>query len=156
MKTWFIHKTAEEFGLTLDAACDMRIRSLLPLFDEWGDYISERTDAIPAEGVWLAFNEVIDILKYKDEHRKMKQIDRDSITDAMIERARNVPIESLVEFQNGKATAWCHDDKTPSLTHYKAGNRAVCWPCDNSYNPIDVLIERDNFSFISAVKKLCS
>lgn len=67
-----------------------------------------------------------------------------SITPEMIERARQFPIENLIEFdRQHKAVAFCHAD-----------NRATCFPCNKSFNPIDVLTLRDGMSFRDAVRQL--
>lgn len=78
-----------------------------------------------------------------------------AITPAMIEQARRFPIDRLIEFdRQGKALAWCHGDRAPSLSWYRAGNRATCWPCGRTFNSIDTLIQRDGMSFVDAVKSL--
>jgi len=78
-----------------------------------------------------------------------------TITPEMIEQARASPIERLVEFdRSGKSFAWCHDDRQPSLSWHRASNRATCFPCGRSFNPIDILTSRDGFSFQAAVKHL--
>jgi CHC2 zinc finger len=67
------------------------------------------------------------------------------------------PIEQIIQFdQHGQSVAFCHADKRPSLTWYKAKNRATCFPCGKSYNPIDVLIQRDGYSFRDAVMQLAA
>lgn len=78
-----------------------------------------------------------------------------SITNDMVVRAKEYPIEQLVEFDKGKAKAWCHQDKSPSLSWHRKANRAHCFPCNKSFNPIDVLMDRDGMSFPEAVRFLC-
>ena len=109
---------------------------------------------VPAE---VPFDEALRELSscHLELERIKKDVQLNSITDEMIERARDVPIESLIEFVKGKALAWCHDDHSPSLSHHRKANRATCFPCGKSFNPIDVLIERDKMTFIEAVKYLC-
>lgn len=105
----------------------------------------------------LAIEDVKAIAEMK---REIKRLDRalmkfeGGITDDMIERARQYPIDKLIAFQKGAALAWCHDDKRPSLTWDKKRNRAKCWPCDKSFDSIAVLMERDNMSFRDAVRAL--
>lgn len=90
--------------------------------------------------------------------KKLKALDRkfesEDITDADIENARAYPIHLLIDFNHGRATAFCHDDRSPSLHHWKKGNKARCFVCDKTYNPIDVLMERDKMSFPEAVRSL--
>ena len=74
------------------------------------------------------------------------------ITPEQIQAARQFPIQQLIHFEKGKAYAWCHQDKRPSLTLYK--NKAKCWPCNKTYDTIGVLMERDKMSFKDAVRRL--
>lgn len=76
------------------------------------------------------------------------------ITDYDIEQAKNFPIDHVILFVNNKAYAWCHDDRTPSLMHWKKENLARCFVCNKTFNPIDVLVQRDGLSFVQAVKRL--
>lgn len=76
------------------------------------------------------------------------------ITDADIEQARAYPVDQLIKFTRGKATAFCHADKNPSMFHGSRLNVACCPVCDKTFNPVDVLMQRDGFSFIDAVKHL--
>ena len=77
-----------------------------------------------------------------------------AITDGMIEAARQYPITSLIDFNRGLAPAWCHTDRRPSLSHHKQANRAHCWPCGKSFDPIAVLMTRDSMTFPAAVRNL--
>jgi hypothetical protein len=76
------------------------------------------------------------------------------LTEDQIRVAKFHPIENLIEFRNGKAIAWCHNDKNPSLTLWRQGNRAKCWVCDKAWSPIDVLMKRDGMGFVEAVMML--
>lgn len=87
--------------------------------------------------------------------RYKEPVKKGGITDEMIAQAKEYPVDQLIDFNNGKAMAWCHDDSNPSLTLWKKGNKAVCWPCDKKFNAIDICMERDGMTFIDAVKYLC-
>ena len=93
----------------------------------------------------------------EQELRSMKKVTQPQtgITDEDIDRARNHPITNLIEFKHGKASAFCHEDKQPSLYHATRTNRANCPVCDKSFDSIGVLMYRDNYMFQSAVKALC-
>lgn len=78
-----------------------------------------------------------------------------NITDEMIEQARNFPIEQLIEFHNGKAYAFCHEDKNPSLSLWKKNNNCRCFVCGQSFSPIDIKMKRDFMPFKDAVRYLC-
>lgn len=78
----------------------------------------------------------------------------DEITDEMIQRAREYPIDKLIEFTKGKTIAFCHDDKTPSLSLDKRRNKAHCFVCNKDFDSIGVLRERDKLSFHDSVRRL--
>lgn len=77
-----------------------------------------------------------------------------AITDSDVEQARAYPVDQLIKFTRGKATAFCHADKSPSMFHGFRLNLACCPVCDRTFNPIDVLVHRDGYNFIDAVKEL--
>lgn len=96
-----------------------------------------------------------EITSLRDKERGRSKVSADTITDAMIEAARAVPVNTLVDFgRGGKVKAWCHDDRNPSMYHGTRSNRAVCPVCDKKFGPIDVLVERDGMSFAEAVRYL--
>ena len=90
-----------------------------------------------------------------EKEKKIAHVNKcDKITDEMIESAKLYPIDKLIKFTQGKAFAFCHDDKTPSLTLNLQRNKCRCYVCGKSFSTIDILVERDNKSFIEAVKEL--
>ena len=76
------------------------------------------------------------------------------ITDEMIEEAKHYPVDLLIEFNRGRCKAFCHDSDSFSMSHNKKANRAHCFVCNRSFNPIDILIERDGLSFVDSVLQL--
>ena len=90
----------------------------------------------------------------KLERSRAKKPTEGMITDSDIEVARHYPVEKLIEFKHGKATAFCHDDRSPSLFHGTRFNIAVCPVCAMKFGAIDILIQRDGYSFKDAVKHL--
>ena len=89
------------------------------------------------------------------ESGKFKNKSPGKIDEEMILQAKETLIETVVDFDcNGKSMAFCHPDKHPSLHWNREANRAHCFPCGKSFNAIDVLIDRDGFTFIDAVKQL--
>lgn len=89
-----------------------------------------------------------------DQIRKLLFRQETGLSEEMIEAARRFPVDRLVEFTRGKATAWCHEDRNPSLYHGTRRNVAVCPVCNRTFNPIDILMDRDGLSFAEAVKAL--
>ncbi len=78
-----------------------------------------------------------------------------TLTREEIKRAREYPVDKLIDFDRaGRATAWCHDDKKPSLTLNKRHNRAHCFCCATSFNPIDIRMHHADLPFYEAVRSL--
>ncbi|MBE3137623.1 MAG: hypothetical protein IMZ43_09590 [Thermoplasmata archaeon] len=71
-----------------------------------------------------------------------------------IEQARNYPIEELLGETNRSHRYKCffHEDEHPSAS--VKNNKLRCWVCSKSWNPIDLLMQRDGLSFMDAVKRL--
>lgn len=144
-----------DFGLTLrmarrmdkdpQEAAAIRCRYL---YEMMGYYL-ESSSEIADFWFWDAVEEAIYITEQARIQAEKKLAPFENPLD--IERAKEYPIESLIDFKNGWAVAWCHQDKRPSLSLNRKTNRARCWPCGKTYNPIDVLMSRDNFSFVEAV-----
>lgn len=143
---------ATDIGISLESATRMRIRYLQALLVRWDLYIDEATNIMPESSTMEILAEMISLQKYK-EHLK-SGINLKGITAEMIEQARAYPIDEMINFTRGTATAFCHVDKRPSLTWHKAKNRATCFPCGKSFSALDVLIERDSLNFVDAVKQL--
>lgn len=82
------------------------------------------------------------------------------ITDADIQRAKEVPIASLISTklrQAGKTlTTNCplHKDRTPSFVIYKESNTCWCFGCQQGGDSIALVRLLNNLSFIEAVKYL--
>jgi hypothetical protein len=98
-----------------------------------------------------------DIDKVRKELQNIKLSVTDikgQVTEDMIQQAREVNIETVVEFTRGKANAFCHEDNNPSLYHAKRVNKACCPVCNRYFDAIEVLIERDGLPFFTAVKQL--
>lgn len=150
-----IRKAASDFGIPFREAVFHRLIFVRGRLLVVADEIQEADDVMTE----LAFRELVDLA---EEQRTLAGIIRQlikpqtsGVTQEQIDQARAYPIDRLVEFQKGKAVSWCHDDRNPSLSWDRQHNRAHCFPCDKSFNPVDVLIERDGMTFPNAVKTLC-
>lgn len=73
-----------------------------------------------------------------------------------VERAKEFPIDSLIEFQNNKACCVFHDERTPSLHYYKNTNSVYCWGCHKYGDSIEVAMALWGVDFKTAVEKLSS
>lgn len=144
-----VFRKARDMGIDRVAAVRMRVRYLLQeiAICEKAPYDYDVIDMI--------IQDDFDEIYYLFGKIKRTEVYTENITDEDIEKAKEYPIENLIELDaRGKAIAWCHDDKNASMTLWKGKNKVRCWACSKTYNPIDILVERDGLSFIEAVKRL--
>jgi hypothetical protein len=88
---------------------------------------------------------------------RMVKSGRGNTLDATKEKARQVPVSNLLEFNNaGFAKCLWHDEKTPSMKYYQKDNRVYCFGCHRHGDVIDVAQEVYKCDFIEAIKKLCA
>lgn len=163
MKIFGMLKLAEEIDVprqTVIKARQRYITSRLPAIDVELGIFREWMQTTDINGAFVA-PDFCDLLIEKcsllRELHAMKGIlnpSRDEITDTMIESARQVPVDQLIDFSRRKAKAWCHEDRNPSLVHATRINKAWCPVCGRYFGPIDVLMDRDGMTFRDAVKTL--
>lgn|SRR3990167_941630 len=111
-----------------------------------------------SESLWtLHFQDYIESIEKRIRRIKMNfgtVKNSSKITPAMIEKAKNHPIENLLEVnKQGFAKCFNHKDKKPSL--YCKNNFAYCFVCQKSWDTIQILVDKNKMSFNQAVKKLC-
>lgn len=82
----------------------------------------------------------------KAETKKSKRLD--------VERAREYPIERLIDFRNNKTRCIVHDEKTPSMHYYKNENRVYCFGCGWFGDAISVCMKVKGVGFKDAVLRL--
>ena len=154
-------KEAEEMGVTTQYAVNCRRR-----------FLTEELERIDLELAWyedyegapdseyFALTQVSqlgeDKARIHAELRRLKKVTlpQTGITDEDIDRARESNITSVIEFTKGKAIAFCHEDRNPSMYHATRLNLAICPVCDKKFDAIGVLMQRDGYSFQSAVRQL--
>jgi hypothetical protein len=143
---------ATKMGISSKAAASMRIRflkrSLRPLLESYA-----------VDGHAVTFHWIVDLfeeiafLKKKANRRIIKS--KNGITDSMIEQARQADPRTVIELdRNKRARAWCHEDRKPSLYFGDRTNKMVCPVCNKTFSALDILMERDGYSFIDAVRSL--
>jgi hypothetical protein len=74
------------------------------------------------------------------------------VTADMIARAREYPFSELHPFVRNMAKCPFHDDKTPSMS--LKNNRARCWSCGESWDPIGFVMKKDGMTFHQSVRYL--
>lgn len=71
------------------------------------------------------------------------------------ERARAIPISDFIDFRpHRKALCIFHNEKTPSMTYYPQTNTFYCWGCGRSGDVIDIIMKKENISFMDAISFL--
>lgn len=76
------------------------------------------------------------------------------ITNAMIQKAKEVPIEQMLEFQQGFAHCIWHSEKTASLKLF-SDNKVYCFgACGKRYDAIDIIMKLRDYDFGQAVRYL--
>lgn len=79
--------------------------------------------------------------------------DRLQITDDDIQRAKDHPIENLIDVKKGKCLCPFHNDRNPSAS--VKNNKLRCWSqCGKSFDVIEVYRKIHGVSFVEAVKQL--
>ncbi len=77
---------------------------------------------------------------------------KNSITPEMIERAKEYPIDSLIDTRRGFSLCLFHNDTRPSM--YTKNNFAHCFSCGKTADTIDVYREIHGTTFPEAVRAL--
>lgn len=164
---YFIRKKSEQFDVDLHWAIARRLEYLTSLLAECDAYINKcrlslledinfdttlfvntmLNDALIKKNAIQS--DILSLQNYDSYNEKFK----DNITMDDIDKAREYPIELLLPANRGKNIC-CpfHDDQHPSMgIKY---NRARCFTCNKSWDPIQLLIDLHNLSFKEAVKYL--
>ena len=76
------------------------------------------------------------------------------VNDMDIERAKAVPISSLVRFVRHTAQCLWHTDNNPSLYLYEKENRVNCFSCGRNEDAIGVYMALNGVDFATAVRAL--
>jgi len=76
------------------------------------------------------------------------------INDEMIARAKDVPIDTLLDIGRNNIECLWHDDKSPSLSYHEKGNFVKCFACDEYADSIKVYQKINNCDFKTAVTEM--
>lgn len=150
-------RAAKLHGILPVAALRVRARFLKENCQAWADYVNRNPESLSTLVAleWLE-DDARALVEIQDAIANLEKIKdaTNGITPEMISRARDYPVDSLVDFKRGKTAAWCHEDRNPSMYHGTRTNTAVCPVCDKKFDSIGILMERDGLSFIDAVNNL--
>jgi len=92
-------------------------------------------------------------------YRRMLMVDKplgpEKITNDDISKAKDIPMESLIDRQIRRGQILCpfHEEKTPSCRIYS--DHLHCYGCGKSLDTIGYIMETQALSFIDSVKFLC-
>ena len=112
-----------------------------------GDYDFSSFGMKPKSGIWFC----IKMIKMYDFLLQ----DRDRFSGKLnVEKAKQFPITSLLDFHYRKARCIFHDDHSPSLHYYPRTNTVYCFVCHTFADSIKVYKTMHNCSFKQAVLKL--
>ncbi len=93
--------------------------------------------------------------KYFDNYKvidlQKRFIHRNSLTNEMIKKARQVSVELLYPFKKGRAICPFHPDTKPSLVVWKKRNLIHCFGCNRTWDAISFIQELKQLSFKEAV-----
>lgn len=148
MTPYQLRQKADEMGVRYEDAVRMRKKYLIQQYQQCADWIVGEKP-MPSMMMDECLDELTALM------RSLKRPIDTTITDDMIEQARGVKISSLIEFNRGKARAWCHDDNNPSLFYGTTLNIAVCPVCDLKFDAISVQQHLTGQTFKEAVQSLC-
>lgn len=130
----------------------------LPPDEEWRDELIKegsrrRLKAINKE-ISAIHHQLLLLRQIGKSPEKIKAEEKNiNITQAMIDKAREYPVERLIEVnRQGFTKCFNHNDKKPSA--YCKKNFVHCFVCQKSWDTIQILIDRDGLTFRQAVLHL--
>lgn len=150
-------KAARLMDFDIVEACNLRIKFLYSQYSAAKYLASPASNEITKAFMDLHLEKIDAEIKYLHKYRRQAEepAREGEITDEHIQQAKAVPIDSIIEFnRSGKALAFCHEDTHPSLSLFRKANIARCFVCNESFDTIAVLMQRDHMSFHSAVRNL--
>lgn len=120
-------------------------------FEQDSPYIERAFIALPISEIE---KEIEKLERDIDFLMRSSQQSNNGITDEMIQRAREYPIESFVTVKRSMALCPFHDDKNPSMSI--RNNHFYCFACNAHGDAIEFVMKRDGLSFVAAIRTLAS
>ena len=95
------------------------------------------------------------IEKAQEAHQRANRpVPTSNKTDAVL-RAKDYPMDNLIDFKRNFACCPWHNEKSPSLKYYPKTNSAYCFgACGKAYDSIDAYMFKHSVGFMEAVKEL--
>jgi len=147
-------RMAAKMEMPREKAANIRIRHLKKRKKSFQKFLTKNLNPISLATALKWIKDCDDEISYLEEKKTIIFDESTEISDAQIQEAKAYPIDRIIDFQNGKAIAWCHNDSKPSLTHWKQKNMASCFVCNERFDTIDAVMELQGLTFPEAVRSL--
>lgn len=153
---------AEEFEVSEEWAKERRISYLNSRIAYYKNHQTGIMRHIRSSDFYIRefiFSSLADSQKEIVSHEKEKYfinnarlLSKSGITEDMIQRAKEYPIEQLLEVKKGKSLCINHAERNPSMNC--KNNFAYCHACGYTGDVIDIKMKLDNLSFVEAIRRL--
>lgn len=148
--TLTLHQAIEVFSDNLEDIKSACAENMLAIIAEEGkgDWIREEITKLRIAPFQRLYQRIVS----KQQAKISPRID--TVTDAMIARAREFPIEDMYDGRLRKGCGLCpfHSEKTPSFNI--KNNKYKCFGCDAHGDAIDFYMKMNNVGFIQAVRAM--
>lgn len=151
---------AEMIATTLHGTCEGSRIVLLPDLPPKGDICDWIESAVNDRAAMLEIIKAAPLFQYtppppKPKYERKQVETQGKIDGDMVTAAKAVPVDTLLEFNQGYALCLWHDEEKPSLHHHAASNRVKCFSCGKGGDAVDIVMKRDGLSFPESVRALC-
>jgi len=151
---------AEMIGRTLHGVCELSKIVLLPGLPLKGDICDWIHGAGNDRQTLIEVIKAAPLFEYTPPAPKPEPPKRNTpivgkIDGDMVTVAKAVPVEKLLEFQQGYALCLWHEEDKPSLHHHASSNRVKCFACGHGADAIEIVMKRDGLTFPDSVRLLC-
>ena len=117
-------------------------------------YRDKRIKIIPADELnKIYLEETLKMSREREDKLIRKMTARNSAVGD-IDKAKQYPIDQLIEIKHGFAKCLWHTEKQASMKYYEKENRAHCFSCGKSFDSIDIAQKVWGLSFKETIKKL--
>lgn len=148
--TLTLHQAIEVFSDNLEDIKSACVDNMIAILTEEGsgNWIREEIKKLRVEPYVKLHQRIVSSQQAKLAQRT------DSITDAMIARAREFPIEDMYDGRLRRGSGLCpfHSEKTPSFNI--KNNKYKCFGCGEYGDSISFYMKMNNVGFIQAVRAM--
>lgn len=153
---WFVGRDEKANGSYRAKYSELiKPRTLAEMIRDEQEYRKQRMRLIPQNETEKIYYEETLKMSRERERKLVNKLTKRETTADVIEKARQYPIDELINFKHGFARCLWHEEKTGSLHFIKERNTAHCHgACGRSYDSIDAARKLFSLHFRDAVKKL--